>query len=96
MAPLPGARVLCACRDEDKGKAAVADIKETTGSKTVFFRKLDLASFTSIREFAEKIKNSKHNFLCAKRNFIISHLECWTAAIESYAEKYFQNYLSLV
>ena len=43
-----GARVILACRNIDKGKAAAA-----TMADTVEVRALDLASLTSVREFAE-------------------------------------------
>lgn len=45
-----GARVILACRNVDKGKAAAA-----TMADTVEVRALDLASLTSVREFAKSI-----------------------------------------
>jgi NAD(P)-dependent dehydrogenase (short-subunit alcohol dehydrogenase family) len=45
-----GARVILACRNIDKGKAAAA-----TMADTVEVRALDLASLASVREFAESI-----------------------------------------
>jgi NAD(P)-dependent dehydrogenase (short-subunit alcohol dehydrogenase family) len=45
-----GARVILACRNIDKGKAAAA-----TMADTVEVRALDLASLTSVREFATSI-----------------------------------------
>ena len=45
-----GARVILACRNVDKGKAAAATMAET-----VEVRALDLASLASVREFAESI-----------------------------------------
>jgi NAD(P)-dependent dehydrogenase (short-subunit alcohol dehydrogenase family) len=45
-----GARVILACRNVDKGKAAAA-----TMADTVEVRALDLASLTSVREFAESV-----------------------------------------
>lgn len=42
-----------ACRSEERGNAALKEIKEASGSDKVFFLKLDLASFESIREFSK-------------------------------------------
>ena len=50
-----GARVILACRDVDKGKEAAAALRASTRSWTVVFRQLDLASFDSIRKFADEI-----------------------------------------
>ena len=50
-----GARVILACRDENKGKAAVSYVKEGSGSEIVVFKKLDLASLASIRTFSSEI-----------------------------------------
>lgn len=54
-----GARVLCACRDEEKAKEAIEEIKTASKSKKVFYRHLDLASFQSIRDFVEQIKKKE-------------------------------------
>ena len=48
-----GGRVHVACRSPEKGQAAVAAIKEATGSDEVAFLKLDLASLASVREAAQ-------------------------------------------
>ena len=50
-----GARVIIACRDEGKAQAALKDIKERSGSNSVVFKKLDLASLASVRKFASEI-----------------------------------------
>ncbi|CAG9793337.1 unnamed protein product [Diatraea saccharalis] len=49
------ARVILACRDTDKGIRAKNAIVEATGNKNVVFKRLDLASFKSVRDFAEEI-----------------------------------------
>ena len=62
------ARVIIACRSEQKGKTAEVDIRRESGSSNVHFRRLDLASF-------EKI---------CQRNFIrgitcrYSYQQCWS------------------
>lgn len=49
-----GARVILACRDVARGKAAVADVKQRSKSDDVTFSQLDLASLQSVREFSER------------------------------------------
>ena len=50
-----GARVILACRNDKRGEAAVAEVKQRSGSNAVLYRKLDLEELESIRKFANKI-----------------------------------------
>lgn len=51
-----GARVILLCRNEDKTKAAIEDIKKEVGEETKLeFEKLDLSSLKSVRECAERL-----------------------------------------
>ncbi|XP_013200704.1 retinol dehydrogenase 11 [Amyelois transitella] len=50
-----GARVILACRNEQRGTTARDQIITETGNKEVVFKKLDLASFKSVREFANDV-----------------------------------------
>ena len=50
---LRGARVILACRNEEKAKDAARDIIAQTGSDKVVVRIVDLASFESVRAFAK-------------------------------------------
>ncbi len=50
-----GARVILACRNTVKGIQAVREIKVQSGSETVLFKQLDLASCKSIHEFARQV-----------------------------------------
>ncbi|XP_053603610.1 retinol dehydrogenase 12-like [Plodia interpunctella] len=50
-----GARVLLACRSEQRGTAARDKIIANTGNKDVHFKKIDLTSLRSVREFAAEI-----------------------------------------
>lgn len=54
-----GAKVIMACRDMDRGQAAVKDVCERSGSQNVVCMKLDLADSKSIREFAETVNQGQ-------------------------------------
>lgn len=49
-----GGKIYIACRDINKSKDALEEIKETSKSSQAFLLKLDLASMASIREFSRK------------------------------------------
>lgn len=49
-----GGRVYVACRSQEKGRRAVADIVAATGSDAVAFLPLDLADLASVRRCAEE------------------------------------------
>lgn len=48
-----GARVIIACRDQNKAEMAVREIKLKSHSLDVFHMELDLASLRSVREFCK-------------------------------------------
>ncbi|KAL5487320.1 hypothetical protein EMCRGX_G019909 [Ephydatia muelleri] len=50
-----GARVILACRSEEKGEEAVVEVRARSGNDKVVFRRLDLASLESVRQFASSI-----------------------------------------
>ena len=50
-----GARIIIACRDKTRGENAVLNVRNESENDNVLFRKLDLASCTSIHTFASKI-----------------------------------------
>ena len=54
-----GAKVIVGCRNLEKGKAALKEIQERSGSTDVFLEKLDLASLDSVRKFADSILKSE-------------------------------------
>ena len=54
-----GARVILACRDEEKAKDAARDIITETGSDKVVVRIVDLASLESVRAFAKLISETE-------------------------------------
>jgi retinol dehydrogenase-12 len=51
---MSGARVVLACRSEEKGLAAVAAILKDTGSETVEFLQLDLSDLASVKRASEE------------------------------------------
>lgn len=50
-----GARVVLACRDEERARAARDRIVAATGNPEVLVRRLDLASLASVRQFAAEL-----------------------------------------
>ena len=51
-----GARVILACRDENKGQIAVDKIKAETKNDKIELELLDLSSLKSVKDFTERIK----------------------------------------
>jgi len=49
------ARVILACRSVEKGEKAAVEVRERSGSDNIVFQQLDLASLTSVRQFAARI-----------------------------------------
>ncbi|XP_078685493.1 retinol dehydrogenase 13-like [Branchiostoma floridae x Branchiostoma belcheri] len=54
-----GARVILACRSQEKAEQAAKDIRSQTGNENVIVHKLDLASLTSVRQFAKVINDAE-------------------------------------
>lgn len=54
-----GARVVMACRNLEKGNEARQKIVQETDNENVIVKRLDLASFNSVREFAEDVNSSE-------------------------------------
>lgn len=50
-----GDKVIIACRDEAKGRAAIAEISESTGNTSLEYLELDLADLTQIRSAAKQL-----------------------------------------
>lgn len=49
-----GGKIYLACRSEERGMAALNEIKQLSGSANLHFLALDLASLDSIRDFSKK------------------------------------------
>ncbi|KAK3702751.1 hypothetical protein RRG08_042736 [Elysia crispata] len=54
-----GGTIVMACRDETKGKQAADFVRKETENMDVYFSKLDLNSFKSIRDFVERFKKKE-------------------------------------
>jgi len=46
--------VYIACRDEEKARSAIEELKQATGKDSIFSLKLDLADLTSVKTAAEE------------------------------------------
>lgn len=55
-----------ACRDMERGQAAVKEVIEKSNNENVVYMKLDLADSKSIREFAEAINTGSTNLFLGK------------------------------
>ncbi|XP_072024325.1 retinol dehydrogenase 11-like [Amphiura filiformis] len=49
-----GARVVLACRSKERTQPAIEEIKKRSGNEKIFFKKLDLSSFDSVKHFAKE------------------------------------------
>ncbi|XP_059054771.1 retinol dehydrogenase 11-like [Achroia grisella] len=54
-----GARVIAACRDDDKGNKAVESIIKATKNKSIKYIHLDLSSLESVRKFVDTFKRTE-------------------------------------
>jgi len=73
------AKLILACRDETKGGKAAETIASETGCTTVECWKMDLASFTSVREFGDRFAREGGGKLdILVENAAISGPEEWT------------------
>ena len=54
-----GGKIYMACRSEERGLAALNEVKELSGNDNIHFMKLDLASLDSIREFSKKFHEAE-------------------------------------
>ncbi|XP_023678820.1 dehydrogenase/reductase SDR family member 13-like isoform X2 [Paramormyrops kingsleyae] len=54
-----GARVILACRDQQRAESALRDITAESGSREVVYMQLDLGSLESVRAFAENFLKSE-------------------------------------
>ncbi|EPQ57033.1 NAD P-binding protein [Gloeophyllum trabeum ATCC 11539] len=79
-------RVILACRNEEKGRRAVAAVESATGKKTAELWMIDLARFSSVVEFAEKWEKDggRLDYLvmnAAKATFTYTKEEGWESTL---------------
>lgn len=73
---LRGAKVILACRDIEKGKAAADEIKEATNGKNeeIHVKKLDLSTLKSVQDFVQHFKeDNKKLHLLVNNAGVIGH-----------------------
>lgn len=56
-----GARVVLACRDEQKASLAVQKIKQISNNQNVSFEFLDLSSLETVKRFADNVDSKYQN-----------------------------------
>lgn len=88
-----GARVIVACRDETKANRAVKMIKKLSKNEHVFFELLDLASFDSVRECANKINSTYSRVDIIVNNAGVMACPKWTTQ-NGFDYQFQVNYLS--
>ncbi|ELU44048.1 short chain dehydrogenase domain-containing protein [Rhizoctonia solani AG-1 IA] len=71
-----GARVILACRSESKGKVAQMKIVESTGNKEIEIEVLDLASFSSIKQFLGRWESRQTKHV----DILVNNAGCMTNA----------------
>ncbi|XP_078590974.1 retinol dehydrogenase 12-like isoform X1 [Branchiostoma floridae x Branchiostoma japonicum] len=72
-----GARVILACRSLEKAEEAAKEIRSQTGNKNVVVHKLDLASLTSVRQFAKVINDAEPRLDVLINNAGVMHTPRW-------------------
>jgi NAD(P)-dependent dehydrogenase (short-subunit alcohol dehydrogenase family) len=72
-----GANLVITSRSEDKAKAAVSEIRKSSGSELVDFVSIDLSSQKSVRKAAEVIKTK-----CPKIDVLINNAGCYVSDLQ--------------
>ncbi|EDV29177.1 uncharacterized protein TRIADDRAFT_49836 [Trichoplax adhaerens] len=68
-----GARVIMACRDDQRGLQAAQQVRQQSGNNNVTYKHLDLASFASIRQFANDIIDNEKQISVLINNAAVAH-----------------------
>ncbi|KAK2509149.1 hypothetical protein MC885_000937, partial [Smutsia gigantea] len=87
-----GGNIILACRDLEKCKEAARDIRRETLNHNVRARHLDLASLTSIREFAAKIIEEEEQVHILVNNAAVMRCPHWTTE-DGFEMQFGVNYL---
>ena len=91
-----GAHVILACRNENLALKAKSQIISSTGSRKVEFISLDLASFTSIRNFVDDVKQKKYSIYCLVNNaglFWVPYMETKDGFESNFGVNHLGNFL---
>ena len=86
------ARVIIGCRNITNGLQAAGDIIDNTGNRNVEVRKLDLASFQSVRDFAEEIGRDEERVDILINN--AGYLGPYLSTVDGFENTMQVNYLS--
>lgn len=87
-----GARVIVACRNEAKGKAAAAGINAVAPGMAVF-EKLDLASLASVRDFAARVKEAQGKLDILVNNAAVMGLPKRQVTVDGFEMQFGVNFL---
>ena len=88
-----GARVILACRSYKRGLKALKEIRERSKNKNVDFKKLDLSSFKSIKEFAKEIRIDEDRVDILINNACLSPSSAREVTIDGHELTFQSNYL---
>jgi NAD(P)-dependent dehydrogenase (short-subunit alcohol dehydrogenase family) len=87
------AEVVLAARNEEKGKAALANIRAAYPAANVVFEKLDLASLESVRVFADKITARRPGVDLLINNAAVMALPTRQTTADGFEMQFGTNYL---
>ncbi|XP_076353857.1 retinol dehydrogenase 11-like [Tachypleus tridentatus] len=87
------ARVILACRNQEKAKLAAIDIVSSTRNKNVEIMKLDLSSQESVRKFAEEFKRTYDRLDILINNAAVFALPERTLTVDGYEITFATNHL---
>jgi len=88
-----GAEVILAARNEEKGQAALAKIRSADPTANVVFEKLDLASLSSVRSFAERIAAQRAGIDLLINNAAVMALPTRQTTADGFEMQFGTNYL---
>ncbi|CAG9808985.1 unnamed protein product [Chironomus riparius] len=90
-----GGKIYFACRNEEATLAAIDEIKDLTNNEQLYFLKLDLASFESVREFSRKFHELESRLDILINNAgVLAHFERTSDGIEmNLATSYLGHFL---
>lgn len=88
-----GAQVILACRNQEKGKAACADITTSAPQAKVEFQPLDLSNLESVKTFAEDFTAAHQNLDLLINNAGIMMLPSLGQTVDGFEQQFGTNHL---